>query len=141
MDQTTFKKLKYLIEPCQSADELNNYIIDHWNIVLPWDIVDERSTSSSLKFMWGVYKTMLYGGINRHVLAASRNSSKTLCSSMIQYFSMLHFRRDGVQIAALLDHILGIHGADGQCHLRVQSDLAFSGGLFELEVDSILPGS
>lgn len=84
MDQATFKKFKYLIEPCQSVEELNSYIIDHWNIVLPWDIVDEKSTSSSLKFMWSIYKAMLYGSdIDKHVLAASRNSAKCLAEGTL----------------------------------------------------------
>ena len=104
MDQATFRKLKALIEPCQSADELDNFIVNNWNIRLPWDVLDEESTSSPLAFVWGVYNTLLTGeGATRHVLAASRNGGKTLTSSMLQWFSMVHFRRDGAHIAATLD--------------------------------------
>jgi len=72
-------KLGSLIEPVQTPDELNDFIINNWGIALPWDIVDEQSTSSSLKFLWQIYYLMLTGeGANRHVLAASRNTAKCI---------------------------------------------------------------
>lgn len=104
MDHSDYKKIKSLIEPVQTADELNNYIIKHFNIEFPWDIVDEESTSSSLKFIWQVYKTMLTGqGDYRHVVAASRGTAKTLSTAIVQYFSLVHFRRDGLHLAATRD--------------------------------------
>lgn len=104
MDQAEFKKLKKLIEPVQTADELNNFLIDNWKIKLPWDEVDNLSTSSSLKFVWQVYKFMLTGiGCSTHVVASSRNGGKTLTSAMVQFFAMVHFRRDSLHLAATID--------------------------------------
>ena len=40
-------------------------------------------------------------------------------------------------VAALLDHILGIHGTDRQRQLRVQPDLTLRGGLLELKCDLV----
>jgi len=101
-----FAKLKYIIEPAQNIEELDLYLNRVLNIELPWDTVDEMSTSSPLKFVWSVYDTLLHGrptDPHRFVTAASRNSTKTLTSSIIQYLSLLHFRRDSVQIAATLN--------------------------------------
>lgn len=74
-----YKKLYDLIEPVQTVEDLNRYIVKNFQIELPWDIVDENSTSSSLKFVWDIYNFMLTNeGPARHVLAASRNSAKCL---------------------------------------------------------------
>jgi len=101
------ERLKLLMEPCQTIEELDAFIQGFLGIELPWDFVDEDSTSAPLRFIWDVYHTLLTGkGPTRHVVAASRNSMKTLGSSIIQFLSMLHFRRDGVHIAAILDQSL-----------------------------------
>lgn len=79
MDQATYRKLKSLLEPKETPEELDRFIAEQWNIRLPWDVVDEDSTSSPLAFVWGVYYTFLTGeGPTRHVLAASRNGAKCL---------------------------------------------------------------
>lgn len=104
MDQTEYKRLQSLLEPCQTPDELDAFLRNWLKLDLPWDTVDPDSTSAPLKFIWSVYKSLLTGkGDSRHVVAASRNSFKTLNSSVLQFLSMLHFRRDAVQLAAILD--------------------------------------
>lgn len=104
MDQATYRQTRSLLEPCQTADELDAYLRTWLKLDLPWDTVDEDSTSAPLKLVWGVYKVLLTGqGPTKHVVAASRNSAKTVCASLIQFFSLLHFRRDGAHIAAILD--------------------------------------
>lgn len=104
MDRIDYLKLKKLIEPCLTPEELDEYIQKNFNAHLPWDVVDENSTSAPLIFVWEVYQTLLCNEGNlRHVLASSRNAAKTLTSSMLQYFAMIHFRRDGAHIAATLN--------------------------------------
>src|SRR5690348_12811899 len=104
MDKTEFDRLKLLLEPCQTPDELHNYIRYFLKLDLPWDTVDPESTSAPLKFVWSVYNVLLTGkGPTRHVVAAARNTAKTLTSSVIQFLSLLHFRRDGAHIASILD--------------------------------------
>jgi len=111
MEHSDYLKIKELIEPVQTADELNNYIIKHFNIEFPWDIVDEESTSSSLKFIWQIYKTMLTGeGSHRHVVAAARGTAKTLSTAILQYFSLVHFRRDGLHLASTRDQSYALIG-------------------------------
>ena len=92
------------LEPFNNAKEMDEFLVKHFNIELAWDIVDEKSTSSPLRFMWAAYKALKTGkGSNRHVLAVSRNGAKSLSSSILQFFSMIHFRRDGLHLAATLD--------------------------------------
>lgn len=103
MDSADYKKLQKLIEPCLTPEDLDRYLYDNLGIEFPWDIVDEESTSSSLKFLWEANRFMLTNeGSNRHVMAVSRNGAKTLSSAVVQYLSLLHFRRDGVHMAAVL---------------------------------------
>jgi hypothetical protein len=104
MDQAEFRKMQSLLEPPQTPEELDIYLRTWLKLDLPWHSVDEDSTSSSLKFIWDVYKTMLTGeGATRHVLASARNSAKTLSSAAIQFLSLLIFRREGNHISATLE--------------------------------------
>ena len=76
---TELSRLRLLLEPCSSIEELDNYCRVFFDLDLPFDIVDEESNSSTLMFLWQVYNTFLTGqGPTRHVLAASRNSGKCL---------------------------------------------------------------
>ena len=103
MDNSEYKRLKFLLEPLHSAEELDLYLRAYFSIELPWDIVDEESTSSALKFLWDSYNFLLTGeGASKHIVAAARNTAKTLNSALFHYFSLVHFRRDGIHVAALL---------------------------------------
>jgi hypothetical protein len=104
MDKAQYDKLKFLLEPCQTADDLDKYLRYWLKLELPWDTVDEESTSSPLKLVWAVYKVLMTGqGPSKHVVAAARNTAKTVDASVIQFLSLLHFRRDGAHIASILD--------------------------------------
>ena len=89
-------------EPCTSKEELYWHIKTFLKIDLPQYIVDERSTSTPLDFIWSVYETMLTNaGSMRHVVATSRNCMKTLSSAIIHFYAIIHFRRDTIQLAAI----------------------------------------
>jgi len=104
VDKAQFDKLKFLLEPCQTADELDKWLRFWLKLELPWDTVDEDSTSSPLKLVWSVYKVLMTGqGPAKHIVAAARNTAKTVDASVIQFCSLLHFRRDGAHIASILD--------------------------------------
>lgn len=91
-------------EPCQTREELQAHMRSFIKIDLPDDIVDEESNSSALDFVWEVYRCMLTGrGPTRHVVAASRNTAKTLSACVLRFYGMVHFRRDGTHLAANLD--------------------------------------
>ena len=100
----TSDRLKILFEPCKSKEELRLFILTFLGIDFPYSVVDEESNSSPLDLLWAIYEFMLTGkGNNRHVVAASRNSCKTLVISVMHWLSLLHFRREGAHIAATLD--------------------------------------
>lgn len=88
-------------EVCNTKEELYWHVKTFLNIDLPKHCVDELSTSNPLDFLWSIYRTMLTNeGDFRHVVATSRNCMKTLCSAIIHFYAMLHFRRDCCQLAA-----------------------------------------
>lgn len=98
------RSTEHLLTPCTSAYDLYWHIRTYLGIDFPWDTVDELSTSSPMKCIWAVYNTLTTNtGPSRHVVCAARNTFKTLTSSVIQFYSMLHCRRDGTQIAATLE--------------------------------------
>lgn len=95
--------LEWLMEPCQSPEELDEFIAHFFKIRFPWHYIDPLSTSSPLLCVWSIYNVLLTGiGNHRHVIAASRNSGKTVIAAIIQILSLLHFRRSGVHIASIL---------------------------------------
>jgi hypothetical protein len=107
MDQATFRKMKSLLEPCQTPEELDRFLTTWVGISLPWDTVDENSSSSPLKLIWQVNHVFLTNeGPTQHVVMAARNSYKTVDAALIQFISMLHYRRDGAHIASIMDQSL-----------------------------------
>lgn len=102
MELTTQERMAILFEPCTSKEELYEFVKYFLKIDLPNATVDEDSTSNPLEFIWSVYHTMLTNvGPKRHVVAASRNSMKTLNSAIIHWLAMVHFRRSCLQISSL----------------------------------------
>jgi len=98
------EQIQFFYEPCKSRGELKDHIKAFLKIDLPDNIIDEDSTSTPLDFIWEVYNVMRTGeGPTRHVVAAARNTAKTLCASIIRFYGMTHFRRDGTHLAANLD--------------------------------------
>lgn len=88
-------------EICKTKEELRMHMIAFLDIDLPDQILDEDSTSTPMQFIWEVYQYMTTGkGKSRHVVAASRNGYKTLSTSILQFYSLIHCRRDSVQISA-----------------------------------------
>jgi hypothetical protein len=104
-DQMTPKEREALIFGiCYSKAELDLYIRAVLGIDLPSETLDQNSNSNALDFVWAVYKCMMTGqGPHRFVVAAARNTAKTLTSAIVRFFGMVHFRRDGVHLAANLD--------------------------------------
>ena len=95
-----------LLQPCRSKEELNQWIKTFLGISLPDATLDEEiSNSNPLNFIWEVYEAALTGNTEKtsFVVAASRNSTKTLGVSILEFMLMLHFGRDIIHMAAILD--------------------------------------
>lgn len=98
------ERLFLLYDICDTKEELQEHIRTFLSIDLPNSQVDQDSTSNAMDFVWNVYDTMRTGkGQTRHVVAASRNSAKTLSACILRFYSMIHFRRSGTHLAATLD--------------------------------------
>lgn len=66
-------------EPCQTKEELWNWLQLFINLNLPNQTVDPHSNSNPFDFVWEVYHAMLTGeGAGRQVVAAGRNVAKCL---------------------------------------------------------------
>ncbi len=98
------QRLKLLFEPCETEEELRNHLKAFLKIELPDCIVDEDSTISPFGFLWQVYHSMFTNeGPMSHVVAASRNSAKTLNSAILHFYALIHARRDILHVAATYD--------------------------------------
>ena len=96
------ERLELLYEPCCSKDELQNHIRYFLNIDLPDYTVDEMSNSNPMDFVWQIYRAMHTGkGPTRVVVAASRNTAKTLTACIVRFYGLIHFRRSGTHLAAV----------------------------------------
>jgi hypothetical protein len=96
---------EYLLEPCKTKEELNQWIQTYLNISFPNCTLDENSTSNPLDFIWDVYSAVLYADTTRttFVGAAARASMKTLSVSVLEFLLMLHFGKTIVHLSAILD--------------------------------------
>ena len=95
---------KLLFNVCESKEELQQFIKTFLKLDLPDCTVDEMSTSNPMESVWQIYLTMKTNkGAHRVVVAASRNSMKTVMSAVIHWLAMVHFRRSCLQIAAIKD--------------------------------------
>jgi hypothetical protein len=101
--EEAYKKMYFRV--CQSKAELKAWVKTFLNIDLPDYIVDENSTSCPLDFIYDVYSAARDGDPERttFVVAASRNSMKTLASAILELLLMVHFCRDVTHQAAILD--------------------------------------
>ena len=112
---------------CESKAQLKQWIKTFLDIDLPDCTVDDNSNSNPMDFIWDVYSAAKDGDPNRttFVVAASRNSAKTLASSIIEFLLMVHFARDIVHMAAILDQSLAaIRYLDKHLALPIISNFA-----------------
>lgn len=93
---------------CDTKAQLKQWIKTFLDIDLPDYTIDDNSNSNPMDFIWDVYSAAKDGDPNRttFVVAASRNSAKTLAASIIEFLLMVHFARDIVHMAAILDQSL-----------------------------------
>lgn len=105
--QTRLEKLyeQELLKPCRTKQELQQWVKTFLGIDLPCETIDQHSTSNPVDFIWAVYEAALTGNPDKttFVVAASRNSCKTLNAAIIEFLMMLHFGRDVIHLAAILD--------------------------------------
>jgi len=96
---------RHLFTPCETKEELRQWISTFLGIDFPDYTVDPNSNSNPLEFIWDVYESALTANPNKttFVAAASRNCAKTLGVSVLEFLLMLHFGKTIVHLAAILD--------------------------------------
>lgn len=73
------ERIRFFFEPCQSKEELRQFVKVFLKVDLPDETVDEESNSNPLQFVWDVYSAMMSKqGKKRHVSACARNTGKCL---------------------------------------------------------------
>lgn len=101
-----------LFLPCETKEQLNEWIITFCNVVLPNYTLDPNSNSNPLDFIWDVYSSAKSGNKKRNVfvVAASRACMKTLAISILEFVLMCHFGKTIVHLAAIIDQSLACIG-------------------------------
>lgn len=98
-----------LFRPCQTKEELNNWIKVFLNVHLPDTTVDPSSNSNPLKMAWDLYRTAVWYDevpekekLIRSIFYAARGSMKTITATITELLIMLHTNRDVVHCALIL---------------------------------------
>lgn len=110
------EKQKLLFTVCTTKEELNAFLQVFLKIRLPYQHVDPDSTSDALNCVWEVCRSMqLITGMDDetsitqrnlymdHVLAAARDTAKTLVASICAFLGLIHYRRQVTHLAATFE--------------------------------------
>jgi hypothetical protein len=96
----------YLFRPCETREELRQWLIAYIGLDLPDCIVDEDSNSSPLDMVWTCYSKMRANSdpdFNRALFYACRDGFKTLGAAAIEVLSILHLDRSVAHMAAITE--------------------------------------
>ena len=102
-----------LFKPCDTRDELHDWVEYFLDLDLPGVIVDEDSNSTPLDMVWDCYTHQIHGcedeNISRILYYASREGGKSLAESTIEVMLLLHARNNIYHLAAIKEQsITGI---------------------------------
>jgi len=88
--------------PCESKEDLQNWIRCYLGLDLPDCIVDPESTSSPMDFVWEVYNESRKNkpAFSRILAYSCRDGFKTLGASILEALMILHMGRSGAHMAA-----------------------------------------
>ncbi len=94
----------YLFRPCETREELQQWLIGFLSLDLPDCRVDEESTSTPLDMVWETYSKMRANSdpdFNRVLYFACRDGFKTLGAAAIETLAILHLGRSVAHMAAI----------------------------------------
>lgn len=99
----------FLFRPCESKEELHDWILTFIGLDLPDCVVDSESTSCPMDMVWEVYSKVLAGddeSFRRVIYYASRDSFKTLAASVLEVLVVLHANCDVGHMAAISEQAI-----------------------------------
>jgi phage terminase large subunit len=106
LKQLTFEQQKkLLLTPCNTRQELKNWIKYHLSLELPDVTVSRYSDTNPLDVIWDVYKICVLrqnpDNIQELLYVAGRGSGKTLGMAIAELMILLHDKRDVVHVGAI----------------------------------------
>lgn len=98
------QRRKLLFQPCQTKEDLHNWIKVFLGLDIPDCQVDPDSTSVPMELIWEIYQYALRNDrpdVDRILAFASRDSFKTLSASILEVLMLIHFDRSIAHAAAI----------------------------------------
>ena len=96
--------LRAVLVPCESKEDLRNWIKFYLGLDFPTQVVDSESTTCPLDALWELYDALRQNNrpdMQRVMWYAARASYKTLAASVIETLAMLHLKRVVGHLAAV----------------------------------------
>jgi hypothetical protein len=94
----------FLFRPCDTREELRQWLISYLGLDLPDCMVDQDSTSTPLDMVWTCYSKMRANNdpeFNRVLFFACRDGFKTLGAAAIEVLAIVHLGRSVAHMAAI----------------------------------------
>jgi len=91
--------------PCETEEELHNWVHFYLGLDLPNCTVDPESNSNPMALLWEMYSKAREGNdenFQRVLGYAARDSYKTILASIIEVLCLFHLRRSVAHMAAIL---------------------------------------
>lgn len=98
------QRRRLLFKPCNTEEELKDWLWSYLGIDLPDCIVDPDSNASPFGLVWEIYRLALDGGsedVPGYIAYAARDSFKTFLSGILEVLMLFHCERDVVHMAAI----------------------------------------
>lgn len=102
-DETALRRY-YLFRPCDTKEELHDWVLTFLGLDLPDCIVDEASNSCPMDMVYEAYSKMRANNdpdFNRVLYFACRDGFKTLGAAIIEVLAIMHLRRSVAHMAAI----------------------------------------
>lgn len=95
--------LRSIFVPCETKEDLHNWLSVYLGVDLPDGVVDEISTISPMGMLWEVYNAARTNDTDydRVLCYASRGSFKTLIAAILEVLCVVHLLRDVAHMAAI----------------------------------------
>ena len=95
---------EHTFTPCESKEQLHDWILLYLGLDMPDTKIDPRSTSSPMDLIWEIYNTAKENkrtDFSQVLAYSSRDSFKTLAASVLEVLCIVHLGRSVSHMAAI----------------------------------------